>query len=91
MADRAPSTSRRALLGAAAALPLAAIPVIARSGATKQSSPAAPAALDCRASLAKTWNYRLFRYRAGTGVRYRCQVHNFQVHNFPGSDRNHLL
>jgi hypothetical protein len=77
MADRTLSTSRRALLGAAAALPLT---VIARSAATKQSTPAASeAALDCRAAaqqqftlsdaaggvegLAMTWNARLTRYR----------------------------
>jgi hypothetical protein len=60
MADRALSTSRRTLLGAAAAIPIAALPVIA--SAVKQSSLDPSAALDCRASLAMTWNTRLARY-----------------------------
>lgn len=63
MAEGPLSTPRRALLGAAAALPVVALtkPVIASEA--KQSSANSPAPLDCRASLAMTWNRRLARYR----------------------------
>ncbi len=63
MAEEPLSTTRRALLGAAAALPIAGLPVIARSAAAKQSTSDSSAPLDCRASLAMTWNERLARYR----------------------------
>jgi len=56
MADRALSTSRRALLGAAASLPIAALPVI--ESAAKQSRTASPPGEFCA-----KWNDRLARYR----------------------------
>ena len=65
MAGSKPSISRRRVLGVAAALPIAALtsPVIARSGATKQSSLGFDPDLDCFATLAMTWKQRLARYR----------------------------
>ena len=65
MAEMPHSTTRRALLGAAAALPFAAAlapPVIAGSAATRQSG-GTDAALDCFAPLAMTWKARLGCYR----------------------------
>jgi hypothetical protein len=62
MAGREPSIPRRALLGAAAALPIAALAPPALSAA-RRSAPRLSAALDCRASLAMTWEARLARYR----------------------------
>lgn len=67
MAGPEPSTTRRALLGAAAAIPILALapsPVIGRSAATVQSSTAAGSGPDCAASLATAeWNHRFGDYR----------------------------
>jgi hypothetical protein len=92
MAAPALSTSRRTLLGAAAALlPL---PVIA--SAAKQSRPDSDAALDCRASLAMTWSTRLARYRhlaarakaaAETGWFRAANDRYYRACEIPGTDR----